>query len=184
MSGESPICGRMRIKKCLHTVGVIKCETQRELWDLDNYEAFAPETEHKVVRKPEYRSLGMQPFSPIDNKKQICEVLVTSQFNKDKSTIKVDERQKITEVTRTSTPKNKVYQDCTIELSPIQNSVQSTTVQPAFSEHANVYLHCDDSNSDESDYEDNIPLKVVQEGLNPMSVVSPICSRTTKYSTS
>ena len=82
------------------------------------------------------------------------------------------------EVTRTSTPKNKVYQDCTIELSPIQNSVQTKTVQPAFSEHVNVYLHCDDSNSDESDYEDNIPLKVVQEGLNPMSVVSPICSRT------
>ena len=77
----------------------------------------------------------MQPFSPIDNKKLICEVLVTSQFNKDKSTIKVDEGQKMTEVTRTSTPKNKVYQDCTIELSPIQNSVQSTTVQPAFSEH-------------------------------------------------
>ena len=73
---------------------MIKCETQRELWDLDDYEAFAPETEHKVVRKPEYRSLGMQPFSPIDNKKQICEVLVTSQFNKDKSTIKVDEGKK------------------------------------------------------------------------------------------
>ena len=49
MSGESPICGRMRIKKCLHKVGVIKCETERELWDLDDYEAFAPETEHKVV---------------------------------------------------------------------------------------------------------------------------------------
>ena len=98
---------------------MIRCETERELWDLDDYEAFAPETEHKVVRKPEYRSLSMQPFSPINNKKQICEVLVTSQFNKDKSTIKVDEGQKITEVTRTSTPKNKVYQDCTIELSPI-----------------------------------------------------------------
>ena len=178
MYEESPICGRMRIKKCLPKVGVTKCETQRELWDLDDYEAFAPKTEHKVVRKPEYRSLGVQPFSPIDNKKQICEVLVTSQFNKDKSTIKVDEGQKMTEVTRTSTPKNKVYQDCTIELSSIQNSIQSTTVQPAFSEHANVYLHCDDSNSDESDYEDNIPLKVVQEGLNPMSVVSPICRRT------
>ena len=178
MSGESPICGRMRIKNCLHKAGVIKCETQRELWDLDDYEAFARETEHKVVRKPEYRSLGMQPFSPIDNKKQICEELVTSQFNKDKSTIKVDEGQKMTEVTRARTPKNKEYQDCTIELSPIQNSVQSTRVQPAFSEHANVYLYCDDSNSDESDYEDNIPLKVVQEGLNSMSVVSPICSRT------
>ena len=56
----------------------------------------------------------MQPFSPINNKKQICEVLVTSQFNKDKSTIKVDKGQKMTEVTRTSTPKNKVTQDCTI----------------------------------------------------------------------
>ena len=78
MSGKSPICGRMRIKKCFHKAGVIKCETQRELWDLDDYESFAPETEHKVVRKPEYRSLGMQPFSPIDNKKQNCEVLVTS----------------------------------------------------------------------------------------------------------
>ena len=68
MSGESPICGRMRIKKCLHKAKVIRCETQRELWDLDDYEAFAPKTEHKVVRKPEYRSLGVQPFSPIDNK--------------------------------------------------------------------------------------------------------------------
>ena len=77
------------------------------------------------MRKPEYRSLGMQPFSPINNKKQICEVLVTSQFNKDKSTIKVNEGQKMTEVTRTSTSKNEVYQDCTIELSPIQNSVQT-----------------------------------------------------------
>ena len=104
---------------------MIRCETQRELWDFDNYEAFAPKTEHKVVRKPEYRSLGVQPFSPISNKKQICEVLVTSQFNKDKSTIKVDKGQKMTEVTRTSTPKNKVSQDCTIELSPIQNSVQT-----------------------------------------------------------
>ena len=43
-----------------------------------------PKIEHKPVTKPEYRSLGMQPFSPIDNKKQISEVLVTSQFNKDK----------------------------------------------------------------------------------------------------
>ena len=31
----------------------------------------------------------------------------------------------MTEVTRTSTPKNKVSHDCTIELSPIQNSVQT-----------------------------------------------------------
>ena len=125
MSGESPICGGMRIKKCLHIAEVIRCKTQRELWDLDDYEAFAPKTEHKVVRKPEYSSLGMQPFSPISNEKQICEVLVTSQFNKDKSTIKIDKGQKMTEVTRTRTPKNKVSQDCTIELSPIQNPVQT-----------------------------------------------------------
>ena len=32
--------------------------------------------------------------------------------------------------------------------------------------------------SDESDYEDNIPLKIVQEGLNAMSGESPICGRT------
>ena len=130
----------------------------------------------------------MQPFSPIDNKKQICEVLVTSQFNKDKSTIKVNEGQKITEVTRTSTPKNnKVYPDCRIELFPIQKPVHSTTVQPSFSEHADISdkhnasklnLYSDDSNSNESDYEDNIPLKVVQEGLNAMSGESPICGRT------
>ena len=121
MSGESPICGRTRIKICLHKERVIKCETQRELWDLEDYEAIAPKIEHKPVTKPEYRSLGMQPFSPIDNKKQISEVLVTSQFNKDKSTIKVNEGQKMTEVTRTSTPKNnKEYPDCRIKLSPIQ----------------------------------------------------------------
>ena len=92
---------------------MIKCETQRELWDLEDYEAIAPKIEHKPVTEPEYRSLGMQFFSPIDNKRQICEVLVTSQFNKDKSTIKVNEGQKMTEFTRTSTPKsNKVYPDC------------------------------------------------------------------------
>ena len=125
MSGESSICRRTKIKTLLHIEEVIRCETQRELWDLDDYEVFAPETEHKVVRKPEYRSLCVQPFSPISNKKQICEVLVTSQFNKDKSTIKVDKGQKMTEVTKTSTPKNKVSHDCTIELSPIQNSVQT-----------------------------------------------------------
>ena len=82
MSGESPICGRTRIKKRLPRERVIKCETQRELWDLEDYEAITSKIEHKPVTKPEYRSLGMQPFSPIDNKK-ICEVLVTSQFNKD-----------------------------------------------------------------------------------------------------
>ena len=95
----------------------------------------------------------------------------------------------MTEVTRTSTPKNnKVYLDCRIELSPIQNPVHSTTVQPSFSEHADIsykhyasklYLHSDDSNSDESDYEDNIPLKaVLKEVLNAMSGESPICSKT------
>ena len=46
MSGESPICGRTRIKKHLHIAEVIRCETQRELWDLEDYEAFAPKTEH------------------------------------------------------------------------------------------------------------------------------------------
>ena len=115
MSGESPICARTRIRKCLHKERVIKCETQRELWDLEDYEVIAPKTEHKLVTKPEYRSLGVQPFSPIDNKKQSCEVQDTSVFNKDKSTIKVNEGQKMTEVTRTSTPKNnKVFLDCRI----------------------------------------------------------------------
>ena len=94
----------------------------------------------------------------------------------------------MTEVTRTSTPKNnKVYPNCRIELSPIQNPVHSTTVQPSFSEHADISykhnasklnLHSDDSNTGESDYEDNISLKVIQEGLNAMSGESPICSRT------
>ena len=90
MSGESPICGRTTIKN-VYTKRVFKCETQRELWDLEDYEAIASKIEHKPVTKPECRSLSMQPFSPIDNEKQMCEVLVTSQFNKDKSTIKVNE---------------------------------------------------------------------------------------------
>ena len=60
-------------------------------------------------------------------------------------------------------------------------------MQPSFSEHADISdkhnaselnLYSDGSNSDESDYEDNILLKVVQEGLNAMSGESPICSRT------
>ena len=38
--------------------------------------------------------------------------------------------------------------------------------------------HSDDSISDDSDYEDNIPLQIVQEGLNAMSGESPICGRT------
>ena len=68
-------------------------------------------------------------------------------------------------------------------MSPIQNPVHSTKAQPSFSEHADISdkhnalklnLYSDDSNSDESDYEDNIPLKVVQEGLNAMSRESPI----------
>ena len=85
----------------------------------------------------------MEPFSPIDNKKQISKVLVTSQFNKGKSTIKVNEGQKMTEVKRTSTPKNnKVYLECRTELPPIQNPVHSTTVQPSFSEHADISDKC------------------------------------------
>ena len=177
------------LKKHLHKERVIKCKTQRELWDLEDYEAIAPKIEHKPITKPEYRSLGVEPISPIDNKKQISEVLVTSQFNnKLKSTMKVNEGQKMTEFTRTSTPKNNnIYPECRIELSPIQNPVHSALVQPSFSEHADISdkcnalklnLYSDDSNSDESDYEDNIPLKVVQEGLNAMSRESPICRRT------
>ena len=168
MYRESPICGRTRIRKCLHKERVIKCETHRELWDLEDYEAIAPKTEHKHVTKPEYRSLGVQPSSPIDNKKQICEVQVTSLFNKDKSTIKVNEGQKMTEVTRTSTPRNnKVFQDCRIELSPIQNPVQSTTVLPSFSEHADISDKHNSSklnhHSDDSDYEDNIKVIIEQK---------------------
>ena len=89
--------------------------------------------------------------------------------------MKVNEVQKITEFTRTSTPKNSnMYPECRIELSPIQNPVHSTLVQPSFSEHADISdkrnafklnLYSNDSNSDESDYEDNIPLKVVQKDL-------------------
>ena len=97
--------------------------------------------------------------------------------------MKVNEGQKMTEFTRTSTPKNNnIYPECRIELSPIQNPVHSTLVQPSFSEHADI---CDkrnalklNLNSDESDYEDNIPLKVVQEGLNAISRESPIFRRT------
>ena len=102
--------------------------------------------------------------------------------------MKVNEGQKMTEFTRTSTPKNNnIYLECRIELSPIQNPVHSTLVQPSFSEHADISdkcnalklnLYSDDSNSDESDYEDNIPLKVVKAGLNAMSRESPICRRT------
>ena len=60
-------------------------------------------------------------------------------------------------------------------------------MQPSFSEHADISykhnasklnLYSDDSNSDESDYENNIPLKVVQEGLNAISEESPICCKT------
>ena len=43
----------------------------------------------------------------------------------------------MTEVTRTSTPKNKVSQDFTIELSPIQNSVQT----PICSSTRNTQCH-------------------------------------------
>ena len=102
--------------------------------------------------------------------------------------MKVNEGQAMTEFTRTSTPQNNnIYLECRIELSPIQNPVHSTLVQPSFSKHADISdkhnalklnLYSDDSNSDESDYEDNIPLKVIQEGLNAMSRESPICRRT------
>ena len=55
-------------------------------------------------------------------------------------------------------------------------------MQPSFNEHADIsYKHNASKlnlHSDESDYKDNIPLKVVQEGLNAMSGESPICSRT------
>ena len=94
----------------------------------------------------------------------------------------------MTEFARTSTPKNNnLYPECRIELPPIQKPVHSTLVQPSFSEHADISdkhnalklnLYSDDSNSDESDYEDNIPLNVVQEGLNAMSRESTICRRT------
>ena len=102
--------------------------------------------------------------------------------------MKVNEGQKITEFARTSTPKNNnMYLECRIELSPIQNPVHSTLVQPSFSKYADISdkhnalklnLYSDNSNSDESDYEDNIPLRVVQEGLDAMSWESPICRRT------
>ena len=39
----------LELKKCLHKERVIKCETQRELWDLEDYEAIAPKIEHKPV---------------------------------------------------------------------------------------------------------------------------------------
>ena len=68
MLGESPICGRTRIRKCLHKEGVIKCQTQRDLWDLADYEAISSKTEHKPVATKESRGLGVQPFSPIDKK--------------------------------------------------------------------------------------------------------------------
>ena len=68
MSGESPICGRTRIKKHLHKERVIKCKTQRELWDLEDYEAIAPKIEHKPVIMPEYRSLGVEPFHQLITK--------------------------------------------------------------------------------------------------------------------
>ena len=53
MLGESPICGRTRIRKRLHKEGVIKCQTQRDLWDLADYEAISSKTEHKLVATKE-----------------------------------------------------------------------------------------------------------------------------------
>ena len=43
--------------------------------------------------------------------------------------------------------------------------------------HVSSRYHSDDSNSEDSDYEDNIPLQIVQEGPNRMSGESPICGR-------
>ena len=104
MLGESPICGRTRIRKCLHKEGVIKCQTQRDLWDLADYEAISSKTEHKPVATKESRGLGVQPFHQLIKKKQICKGRVSSLSNKDNRTIKVNEGQKMSEVTRTSTP--------------------------------------------------------------------------------
>ena len=44
MLGESSICDRTRIRKHLHKETVIKCETQRELWDPEDYETCAPKS--------------------------------------------------------------------------------------------------------------------------------------------
>ena len=71
MSEESPICGRTRIRKHLHKERVIKCETQRELWDLEDYEAINPKTEHKPVTMPEYRSLACNLFQQLITRKQL-----------------------------------------------------------------------------------------------------------------
>ena len=43
--------------------------------------------------------------------------------------------------------------------------------------HVSSRNHSDDSISEDSDYEDNIPLQIVQEGLNTMFGESPICGR-------
>ena len=43
--------------------------------------------------------------------------------------------------------------------------------------HVSSRNHSDDSNLEDSDYEDNIPLQIVLEGLNAMSGESPICGR-------
>ena len=43
--------------------------------------------------------------------------------------------------------------------------------------HVSSRNHSDNSNSDDSDYEDNIPLQIVQEVTNTMSGESPICGR-------
>ena len=124
--------------------------------------------------------MGMQPFSPIDKKKQICEGRVSSLSNKDNRTIKVNEGQKLSEVTRTSTPRNnKLFGDCRIELSPIQNAMPSTKVLPCFSEHADSREKYSASKingqSEDSDYEDNIPLKVLREQKN--ATTSQVTSR-------
>ena len=52
------------------------------------------------------------------------------------------------EGSKTSTPKNNnVFLDCRIELSPIENSVHSTTVLPSFISHADISDKCHDISS-------------------------------------
>ena len=39
----------LELENRLHKEGVIKCQTQRDLWDLADYEAISSKTEHKPV---------------------------------------------------------------------------------------------------------------------------------------
>ena len=84
----------------------------------------------------------------------------------------------MSEVTRTSTLRNnKLFGDCRIELSPIQNAIPSTKVLPSFSGHADSREKYSASKikSEDSDYEDNIPLKVLREQKN--ATTSQVTSR-------